>query len=333
MMDKSLDAMIAAIEVYNKPSFAYREEAFAILSINAWELLLKARILLVDKNRMSAIIVYERRRKRDGELSKKLYQKKNRSGNPISIGLFKAYDKLINEYGDTLDPLAKKNLEVLIEIRDNAVHFFNKDFDLTKKIHEIGTACLKNYLQFVRQWFGADLSEYRLFLMPIAFFRNVGSVQGIHLNHEERNVLEYVRRLQEEVDDDTARDFNLSLDLDIRVKRVADATATGVQISTAPDAVPVKLAEEDIRERYPWDYKILTTRLSRRDTDFVQNQDYHTVRKKLETDRRFCNTRFLDPDNPRSQRKNFYNPNILTEFDKHYTRAATRMQVTADSNV
>ena len=42
---KSIDAMLAAIEVYNKATFAYREESFAILASNSWELLLKARLL------------------------------------------------------------------------------------------------------------------------------------------------------------------------------------------------------------------------------------------------------------------------------------------------
>jgi hypothetical protein len=39
---KSVDAALAAIEIYNKPDFRHREETFAILMTNAWELLLKA---------------------------------------------------------------------------------------------------------------------------------------------------------------------------------------------------------------------------------------------------------------------------------------------------
>ena len=39
---KKAVATSSAIEVYNKPSFEYREETFSILMINAWELLLKA---------------------------------------------------------------------------------------------------------------------------------------------------------------------------------------------------------------------------------------------------------------------------------------------------
>ena len=40
-------ALISAIEIYNKPAFGYREETFAILAINAWELLLKAKVLVL----------------------------------------------------------------------------------------------------------------------------------------------------------------------------------------------------------------------------------------------------------------------------------------------
>jgi len=321
MLCKSVDAIIGAIEVYNKPSFAYREESFAILAINAWELLLKARILQVDDNRLSAIIDHEHHRMRNGKMSQKFYRKKNRSGNYVSIGLFKALNRLVNDYGDRIDDLVRKNLEALTEIRDNAIHFLNKSFDLTKKVHEVGTASLKNYLALARQWFGVDLSEYRLFLMPIAFLGEL-PVGGelIPRNHEERRVLEYIRKLESEVDDDTTKDFNLSLHLDIRIRRVADASAPTVRISNSPEATPITLQEEDVREQYPWDYQILTTRLQKRYFDFLLNQDYHKVRKRLERSPKFCRTRYLDPGNPKSNKKNFYNPNILKEFDKHYTR-------------
>lgn len=43
MAMKAESAMAAAIEIFNKPSFSYREETFVILMLNAWELLLKAK--------------------------------------------------------------------------------------------------------------------------------------------------------------------------------------------------------------------------------------------------------------------------------------------------
>jgi len=57
LVDKSIAAALAAIEVYNKPDFRYREESFVILLVNAWELLLKAKILKDSKNRLSSLYV------------------------------------------------------------------------------------------------------------------------------------------------------------------------------------------------------------------------------------------------------------------------------------
>ena len=320
ILDKSIDAIIAAIEVYNKPSFSYREEAFSILAVNAWELLLKARILQLDGNRISAIIEYERRKKADGKLSDKLYRKKNRAGNHSSIGLFKAYSKLVNEYGDSIESIVLKNLEIITEIRDNAIHFLNKDFELKKKVHEIGTANLKNYLHLVRQWFGVDLSQYQLFLMPVAFLQNITSAKGVNINSTERNLLNYVNEIEKSVNDDVSNDFNLSLDIDIKVRRVSEKEEMAVRQSNDPDAIKIYLSEEDIREKYPWDYKILTTRLRKRYPNFVENQTYHKIRKFLEKVEKYCKPRYLDPGNPKSSKKNFYNPNILKEFDKQYKR-------------
>lgn len=323
MLDKSVDAMVAAIEIYNKPSFSYREESFSILAINAWELLLKARMLEIDRNRLSAIVEYERRRNKDGSLSVKKYRKRSRSGNYVSIGLFKAHDSLVNEYGDTIKPIVRRNLEVLTEIRDNAIHFLNKDYELRKKVHEIGSANLKNYLNLTRQWFGSDLGQYQLFLMPIAFIRDFSPIEGLALNKEERSILKYVRNLEREVADDISGDFNLSIHVDLSIRRVSDSASTNVTISGSPDAVPITLREEDVRERYPWDYSILTNRLSHRYSNFSRNQRYHKIRKKLEGSQKYCKPRYLDPRNPMSSRKNFYSPNILGEFDKYYERSTS----------
>ncbi|MBI5328290.1 MAG: hypothetical protein HZB80_08405 [Deltaproteobacteria bacterium] len=52
-IDKSVSAALSAIEVYNKPDFKYREETFAILMTNYWELLLKAKIIKENKSAMN----------------------------------------------------------------------------------------------------------------------------------------------------------------------------------------------------------------------------------------------------------------------------------------
>ncbi|HDT2306030.1 TPA: DUF3644 domain-containing protein [Citrobacter braakii] len=45
LLKRSLDAFVLSLEVYNRPTLDNRVEAFCILSVNAWELLLKAEIL------------------------------------------------------------------------------------------------------------------------------------------------------------------------------------------------------------------------------------------------------------------------------------------------
>ena len=50
LFDKSISVILSAIEIYNKPDFKYREESFAILIVNGWELLLKSKILKENKN-------------------------------------------------------------------------------------------------------------------------------------------------------------------------------------------------------------------------------------------------------------------------------------------
>lgn len=59
--------MLSAIEIYNKLDFKYREETFAILAINSWELLLKARLLKLNSYRINSIYCYKPYINKNGE--------------------------------------------------------------------------------------------------------------------------------------------------------------------------------------------------------------------------------------------------------------------------
>ena len=49
---KSQEAFILGIEVYNKPTIRYRVEGFSFFICNAWELLLKAILIVNCKNKL-----------------------------------------------------------------------------------------------------------------------------------------------------------------------------------------------------------------------------------------------------------------------------------------
>jgi Domain of unknown function (DUF3644) len=77
MLEKSIAAMLSAIEIYNKPDFKYREETFSILCINSWETLLKSKLLNLASNKITVLYALENKTLKNGQKSKIKRPKKN----------------------------------------------------------------------------------------------------------------------------------------------------------------------------------------------------------------------------------------------------------------
>lgn len=157
LSEKSISAAISAIEIYNKPDFSYREEAFSLLMVNAWELLLKAKWLADRNEDVSTLYIV------DTESPDGTKYKLSRSGNPITHGVHFLSAKLLEDTDSGLDKPCHDNIQALIEIRDNSAHFINKDIYFGRRILEIGTAALRNYVQLGMEWFQLDLTRYNFF--------------------------------------------------------------------------------------------------------------------------------------------------------------------------
>jgi hypothetical protein len=320
LAQKAEDALLGAIEIYNKPSFAYREESFAILALNAWELLLKARLVQRSNNDPRVLWIRERRQKKDGTLSTRLYIRRNRSGNPMTIGLDETI-KRVQEGEASFPKSVEPNLAALTEIRDNAVHFFNASPQLAKAVLELGTACLKNFAILAEDWFDMDLTRHPLMLLPIGFVSAPAKGEALALNHDEAQVLEFIRSISKEGgESDAGRGFHVALEVELSFKRVYGDSAGAVKVVREGDGIEVKLSEEDIRQTYPWEYADVVQRCRTRYVDFKQNESFHTPMRSLKKDPRFCRPRYLDPANEQGPKKDFYNPNILKELDAHFTR-------------
>ncbi|MGH7961660.1 MAG: hypothetical protein ACRERD_07500 [Candidatus Binatia bacterium] len=121
-------------------------------------------------------------------------------------------------------------------------------------------------------------------------------------------------------DDDVATRYSVTVNVEVRFVRSKARDAIPIQVSNDPNVPAVRLIEEQIRERYPWDYKQLTEKCKQQYTNFKIDKKYHDFRKSIESDKRFAHIRHLDPDNPKSPKKPFFNPNIVNELDKHYER-------------
>ena len=322
LVAKSLQACIAAIEVYNKPDFKYREETFSILILNAWELLLKARVLKENGGRIRSIEVWEAATRKDGNKGRRLRPKRNRSGNAMTIDLQRAAE-LVRQYPtDAIDERCVDNLRMLMEVRDTAIHFHNVSAGLNKRIQEIGAAALKNYARAAELWFDVDLSRFNFYLMPIAFHSPLDVVESLSAKQPPsvKRLLDYIAKTEQRHEAGAESNYNVALQVQIQFVRAPGPGAIPVQLSRDPTAMKIQVSEEDVLKAFPWSYRVLVGEMRKRYSNFVENQIFHQNRVKIEQDKRFCRIRFLDPAKPASGKKKFYNSNILIEFDRLYAR-------------
>ena len=318
LLDRAIAATVAAVEIYNKPDFPYRAESFCILTINGWELLFKAKRLREGNNKMRSLFVMEPRRKIDGSESKLRKIKRTRSGNPLTHGIEYLGRKLVEQ--KQLEQAAMDNINALIEIRNSSVHFYNQsEMEFAIRLQEIGAASLINFALAAKKWFSRDLGEFNFYLMPLSFVRPPRRADAVMLRKEEKNFLDYLSRLENQANT-TDSEYVVTIKIEVRLSRSKSGDAIEVQPTRNPDATEIRMTEEQMRERYPWDYGKLTEECKKRYPDFKCDQKYHDIKKSLLGNEKFCYIRRLDPDNPKSSRKTFYDPNILQEFDKHYLK-------------
>ena len=316
LLEKSVSAMISAIEIYNKPDFKYREETFAILAINSWELLLKAKWLKDNNNNIRSLYVYEKTKKKDGSARKIQAIKITGSGNPFTHSIEHLSTKL-HESG-ILNGLARQNIDALREIRDSSVHFYNRNTLFAIRLQEVGSACVKNFVQAGKDWFGLDISRYNFYLMPLAFVDTSETAALITLNKEESNLIKYISGL--DAANDPNSNYSVSVNVELRFSKSKASDALAVQMSNDPTATKVQLTQEQFKYKYPLNFNDLKARCKKRYSDCLLNKKFNGIKSTLLGNQKYSITKVLDPDNPKSVKQVWYSEAVFTELDKHYTK-------------
>jgi len=149
LLDNSKQAMLAAIEIYNKPQFDYREEVFSILLINAWELLLLG---VLSKNRQ------------------RIFQPKQRDKNYQTWMFSDSIKNTKTYFPSSMDYKAvAENLHLLKDYRNKAVHYYNGE-ETAHCIYVLAQAAIKNYRDLVKAIFDQDIvNQINLVLLPLSF--------------------------------------------------------------------------------------------------------------------------------------------------------------------
>lgn len=130
LVDKSIEAFIMGIEIYNKPTIHYRIEGFSFFVINAWELMLKAELL----NRSESIYF-----KDDPERT-------------LSVSA------VINKIYTDKNTRIRLNLEKIIDLRNISTHYITEDYEV--KYAPLFQACVLNFVNEINRFHDIDMTKY-----------------------------------------------------------------------------------------------------------------------------------------------------------------------------
>lgn len=135
LIDKSVEAYTLALETINRLTIQYRLESFCYLYCNAWELLLKARIIATN----------------DGDWTTIYYAQSGPDKRTLSLR-----DCLNRVFPNALDP-TRRNIESVELLRDEAVHLVIGH--IPRDVVGLFQAGVINYHRCLSRWFGKSLSD------------------------------------------------------------------------------------------------------------------------------------------------------------------------------
>jgi len=253
--------MIAALDTANKPKHNYKEEVFTILASNAFELLFKAKWLADHNNDPRTLYVKQARQKKDGKPSKLQTYRIGRSGNPVTHEASYLLSKIDNKIGG-LDQNIRTNFQLLLESRDNSIHFYSPTATIEKVIREVGLASIKNYLILVKKWFDIEPEELSNVLVPLGVLDKGYDV--VFGNKEEERFINFVLKQARSQSDS---EYSVAMKIDVKMTKSDNPGAVPIRNSKDGPVVMIQMSEEDIRSKFPWTHKDLIEKLKARYKD------------------------------------------------------------------
>ena len=321
LIEKSIACAISAIEIYNKPDFKYREETFSILMINSWELILKAKMIKDSNNNIKVIYIKENIPKKSGGKSKKWKYKTNKRGYNLTLGIERLLEKYEND--KNIDRRCLENIVLLNTVRNNAIHLINKDSELASIVYEVGSANLKNYIEFIIENFNKDLSKYNFYLMPISFYNDYEIIDNLKIEDTsfKSKIKKDLLELNSKYKSGPNEKYNIILATKVSfIKGDKNGINTKFINDTGEDAIKVNLTDEEFDMRYPLSYEDLVKILKERYDDFKQDKKFHELNQKYRKNKNNAYQKFLNNKNKNGNSRWQYNSNILNNFDKDYNK-------------
>lgn len=317
MAKKSLNATLTALEIYNKPDSKYREEAFCILMINAYELLFKAKILLENKEKINSLYIYENKKGKKDKILKQKIIKRNRIGQPYTIDINKCMN-ILHSKGFISNNL-KDNINIIIEIRDNAIHLLNRSSNIKEKLYSICAASIKNYVKIFDMWFNSiKIDQYNFFITPLNFDTAIKNYDTLSTSVAERNLLNYLELSANSSSE--GDEFDILVNVDIKVSKSSIDEAVLLKYASDGKKINIELNDEMFKKMYPFTNEQIIQMIRKKQADFKQGTKFNTIKKKLQKEEICCKARYLDVVNKRGNSRYYYNSNFVNKVLEEYNR-------------
>ncbi|HEM0351357.1 TPA: DUF3644 domain-containing protein [Legionella pneumophila] len=251
LIKRSKSAFLSSLAIYNNPTQIYRVESFAILLINAWELLLKHEICTAE-----------------GE--NKIFVDPGRN-NTVSI------TDCINKQFKNNDPI-RQNLEYVIKLRNLATHFFIPEALPTYTRLLFPT--VKNYIKRYKNSYGSlPFDDENRGMINIIIEDEIPDENLLMRKYgkKSKEIISLINELESKSKEFQPDEFFISYDYKVAItKKSSDADIT---LSNGPNGEQIGILEKtvEIESKYPYKTEELVKYIKSKTSNIISPYDIYAV--------------------------------------------------------
>lgn len=334
LLQKARDAALLAVEFYNKPAVSFKSEGYITMMCIAWTSLFHAYFL---KNKVKPYY----RKKNSGKKRPRFEQITENlpNGKIIKENKWWELQECIKQYfkNDTHHPV-RKNLEFFIPLRNMIVHRHLPELD--DSIFGECQALLINFNNFIEQYFDKKYSIKNSLSFSLQLAQSpknfIEATTDELKNKDASKIVEYIKSYRSSltIEQFESPEYSFKAVL-IQVKNHESKDALALKFINEKDLteeqkeqlknIGIVLVKEKqmkidgVPENYSLTYHNLISELKKEIPSLKRNKEFYDRKKEiLKNFPNLKHTRSLDPNNPKSPKKDYYDQKIIEEFKKIY---------------
>lgn len=310
LLDSSVSALFAGIEIHNKPHITYRYPTVSLLIINAWENLLKAYIYRYIGR-------------------KEIYEKDKIHTIGFSRALKKVGDHINSQKKGNAFKAIEENLERLNEYRCTNTHYAEAKLDPI--IFMVISKSVLNYDKFIKRYFRKDITrDDNLIILPVGFKLPFNPIEYLKQDFgkvHNQYVESVIKSIHELNNNGITESIVVGFDVyTASTKKLENAdilaaiNSENAQISLTKE---IRITDNPNAPEMqnpilpPLTYSEVRERLKKVEPHIIFGQIFNKVMKEIKANKKYCKANYLDPKAKKTP-KYFYEEAAIPEIIKRY---------------